>query len=81
MNKLNLNKKIKKEQGSVTLFVLVSMIFFMFVLVGMYVNTSNKVAKQEREVNKIQQSYEQVDINDIYNKKIEQKANNVKNKI
>ncbi len=76
MNKLNLNKKIKKEQGSVTLFVLVSMIFFMFVLVGMYVNTSNKVAKQEREVNKIQQSYEQVDINDIYNKKIEQKANN-----
>lgn len=76
MNKLNLNKKIKKEQGSVTLFVLVSMIFFMFVLVGMYVNTSNKVAKQEREVNKIQQSYEQVDVNDIYNKKIEQKANN-----
>ena len=76
MNKLNLNKKIKKEQGSVTLFVLVSMIFFMFVLVGMHVNTSNKVAKQEREVNKIQQSYEQVDINDIYNKKIEQKANN-----
>lgn len=73
MNKLNLNKKIKKEQGSVTLFVLVSMIFFMFVLVGMYVNTSNKVAKQEREVNKIQQSYEQTDINDIYNKKYEEK--------
>ena len=76
MNKLNLNKKIKKEQGSVTLFVLVSMLFFMFVLVGMYVNTSNKVAKQEREVNKIQQSYEQVDINDIYNKKIQEKDNN-----
>ncbi len=73
MNKLNLNKKIKKEQGSVTLFVLVSMLFFMFVLVGMYVNTSNKVAKQEREVNKIQQSYEQTDINDIYNKKYEEK--------
>lgn len=76
MNKLNLNKKIKKEQGSVTLFVLVSMIFFMFVLVGMYVNTSNKVAKQEREVNKIQQSYEQVNINDIYNKKYEEKNEN-----
>jgi len=73
MNKLNLNKKIKKEKGSVTLFVLVSMLFFMFVLVGMYVNTSNKVAKQEREVNKIQQSYEQTDINDIYNKKYEEK--------
>ena len=76
MNKLNLNKKIKKEQGSVTLFVLVSMLFFMFVLVGMYVNTSNKVAKQEREVNKIQQSYEQVDINDIYNKNIQEKDDN-----
>lgn len=76
MNKLNLNKKIKKEQGSVTLFVLVSMLFFMFVLVGMYVNTSNKVSKQEREVNKIQQSYEQVDINDIYNKKIQEKDDN-----
>ena len=76
MNKLNLNKKIKKEKGSVTLFVLVSMLFFMFVLVGMYVNTSNKVAKQEREVNKIQQSYEQVDINDIYNKKIKEKDYN-----
>ena len=76
MNKLNLNKKIKKEKGSVTLFVLVSMLFFMFVLVGMYVNTSNKVAKQEREVNKIKQSYEQVDINDIYNKKIQEKDDN-----
>ena len=76
MNKLNLNKKIKIEKGSVTLFVLVSMLFFMFVLVGMYVNTSNKVAKQEREVNKIQQSYEQVDINDIYNKKIQEKDDN-----
>lgn len=71
------NKKINKEQGSITVFVLISMLFFIIILVGLFTNISNKVAKQEREINRIQQSYRQEDINKIYNEKYEQKHNNI----
>lgn len=71
------NKKIQKEQGSITLFVLISMLFFMIILVGLFTNVSNKVSKQEKEINRIQQSYRQEDINEIYNEKYEQKHNNI----
>ncbi len=70
-------KKIKNEKGSITLFVLISMLFFVIILVGLFTNISNKVAKQEREINRIQQSYRQEDINKIYNEKYEQKHNNI----
>lgn len=70
-------KKIKNEKGSITLFVLISMLFFIIILVGLFTNISNKVAKQEREINRIQQSYRQEDINKIYNEKYEQKHNNI----
>ena len=60
--------KPKEEKGSTTMFVLISMMFFLIVLMGIYVNSSNKIQKQEVEIKKIQESYRQENINDIYNK-------------
>ena len=57
---------LKRENGSITLFVLVSMLFFIIVLMGIYVNTSNKIQKQEKEIQQIQKSYQKEDINSLY---------------
>lgn len=58
--------KLKKENGSITLFVLVSMLFFIIVLMGIFVNTNNKIQKQEKEIQQIQKSYQKEDINFLY---------------
>lgn len=60
--------KTKEEKGSITTFVLISMMFFLIVIMGLYINSSYKMQKQESEIKKIQKSYVQEDINDIYNK-------------
>ncbi len=65
--------KLKKENGSITLFVLVSMLFFIIVLMGIFVNTSNKIQKQEKEIQQIQRSYQKEDINSLYENIVEQK--------
>ncbi len=58
--------RIKDQTGSITLFVLVSMIFFTMIVTALYVNTNYKVQAQERETKKIQQTYQKEDINEIY---------------
>lgn len=65
--------ELKKENGSITLFVLVSMLFFIIVLMGIFVNTNNKIQKQEKEIQQIQRSYQKEDINSLYENIIEQK--------
>ena len=61
-----IRSKIKEQTGSVTIFVLVSIMFFVIVLVGLYVNSNYKIQKQQKEIEKIQQTYQKEDINDIY---------------
>ena len=63
---MKLKSKIKEQKGSITLFVIMSMLFFTIVVVAIYVNTSYKAQAQEREVKKIQQTYQKEDINEIY---------------
>lgn len=58
--------QIKSQKGSITLYVLISMMFFLFIILGIYINTSNKIQKQEKEIEKVQKEYEKEDINDIY---------------
>ncbi len=65
---MKLKLKIKEEKGSITLFVLTSIIFFVVVLVGLYVNSSYKIQKQQKEIQKIQNSYETENIDELYNK-------------
>ena len=63
---MKLKSKIKEQKGSITLFVLMSMLFFVIVVVAVYVNTNYKAQAQQRELEKIQQTYEKDDINEIY---------------
>lgn len=62
-------KSPKEEKGSVTLYVIISMMFFLIVVVGIYVSSTNKVQTQQKEIEKIQKSYETEDINTLYNEK------------
>lgn len=63
---MKIKSNIKKQQGSITLFVLMSMMFFIIVLVGIYVNSSYKIQKQQKEIEKIQQSYNIDNANELY---------------
>ena len=63
---MKIKSKIKEQKGSITLFVLTSMLFFVIVVVAVYVNTNYKAQEQQRELEKIQQTYQKEDINDIY---------------
>lgn len=63
-------KKINSEKGSITLYVLISMLFFVIVLVGLFVNSNYKIQQQERSVQKIQKGYEKSNIDDLYNEAI-----------
>ena len=63
---------MKNERGSVTLFVLISMIFFLVIAMTAYVSASNKLQGQNAEVEQIKAAYEQnIDSNSLlqlYNK-------------
>ena len=63
---MKLKSKIREQKGSITLYVLTSMLLFTVVILALYVNTSNKTQAQQRELEKIQQTYKQDDINEIY---------------
>ena len=73
-------QKIRQEKGSITLYVLISMFFFITVVLGIYFNSTSKVQKQNKEIEKIQKEYEKENINDIYektyNKYLENNNNN-----
>ena len=60
--------EIKQEKGSITLYVLISMIFFIVVILGIYLNSNSKTQKQNKEIQKIQKEYEKENINDVYQK-------------
>ena len=68
-NFLNINKKFKNNKGSITSFTLLSMMFFLIVVVAIYASVNTKIQKQQKELNSIQKSYEQEKIDDIYQKK------------
>ena len=62
---------IKNEKGSVTLFVLIAMIFFLIVTIGIYVNSQSKLQAQNAEVEQIKNNYQKNNYNEyldnIYN--------------
>lgn len=63
---------MKSERGSITLFVLISMIFFLVIAMTAYVSASSKLQGQNAEIEQIKAAYEQ-DLSDeallkLYNK-------------
>ena len=45
---MKIKSKIKEQKGSITIFVLISMIFFTIVVMALYVNSSYKVQAQQK---------------------------------
>ena len=54
----NQYSKFKEEHGSVTLFVLIAMIFFLIVTISIYVNSQSKLQAQNAEIEQIKKNYE-----------------------
>lgn len=67
---MKIKSNLKSQNGSITLFVLTSMLFLTIIAMSVYISSSNKVQAQQREVNRIQRSYEKQDINEIYEEHI-----------
>ena len=63
---MKIKSKIKEQKGSITIFVVISMIFFTIVVMALYVNSTYKVQAQQKEIEKIQKTYQKEDINQIY---------------
>ncbi len=66
-------KKNNKEKGSITLFVLIGIIFILIILGVIYFSRQNKSIAQEKEIRQIEKSYN-VNTNDLseeYNEIIE----------
>lgn len=64
-----MQKKIfKSEKGSITLFVLLAILFFLIVIFSLFMNSSNKNRIQLAELDKIKSQYEEPlnDIDNIY---------------
>ena len=49
--------KVESEKGSVTLYILVAMLFFLVILILTYSNQANKISDQRRQVEKIYEEY------------------------
>ena len=76
MNKLN----IKQEKGSITLFVLIAMMFFLMIVVGIYMQSQNKLQAQYSEIDAIKKNYESAsgigNEDNIYNELCSEDSNN-----
>ena len=70
---LNINKKFKNNKGSITSFTLLSMLFFLVVVIAIYASVNTKIQKQGKETKSVQDNYKQENIDDIYEKNIYQK--------
>ena len=72
-------KMIKNEKGSITLFVLLAILFFLIVIFSLFMTSSNKNRIQMSELDKMKQEYqESVDnINQIYQETLTENLSNM----
>ena len=67
---MELLKKFKKsEQGSVTIFVLSSLLVVLLTMIVIYGNMTNKLSSQAKQINKIQEEYSSQNSNDEMDEK------------
>lgn len=64
--KVNKNKR-KSEKGSITLFVVIAMMFFSIVLLMGFTGVKNKIAAQNKKIEVIQNEYQATDMDQKYN--------------
>lgn len=71
-------KFLNTENASITLFVLLAILFFMIVIFSLFVSSSNKEQSQISEIDKIKQEYEQSidNIDQIYQNTLNENSTN-----
>ena len=69
--------KLRSEKGSITLFVLTSMLFFVMIIFLLYSGMENKINAQKKELDIITKEYEQFNMEQEYNQAKERIARNV----
>ena len=69
-----MKKRIKEEVGSISLFVLISFIFFLIVCIFIYLNINNKKISQTEEIKQIEKNYEST--NEVLEEKYEKIVEN-----
>ena len=77
--KMPFNAKEKKfnkkgERGSVTIFVLIAMLFFLIVGIMLFTSNMNTQTSQKRDVAKIQNEYGKTDLDQVYEKEKQKQA-------
>lgn len=74
-----LKKFFKRENGAITLFVLLAMLFFIIVIFSVFMTSSNKNTSQISEIDKIKEEYQDsVDnIDQIYNETLTENLSNI----
>lgn len=48
---------MRNQKGSISMFVILSVLFLTFVLIGIYTSYANKLNSQEKQIGKIQDNY------------------------
>ena len=56
-NKIEINRKNRRERGSITVLVLSSLLFFIMFFMTMFMKNSNKISSQEKEIEEIEKAY------------------------
>lgn len=76
-----LKNLLSKENGAITLFVLLALLFFMIVILSLFLSSSNKNLSQASEIDKIQEEYaESVNhIDQIYDETVTKNLSNFLN--
>ena len=59
---------MKKERGSITLFVLIAMMFFLIILIGLYLNIMSKNQEVKNTIDRIEKEYslDEIDLDQVY---------------
>ena len=65
-NREELQNKLKNQAGSVTLFVLITMMFFLFVTLTWYTNAKNQLSEKKEQIKIIQNQYNSYDMEEQY---------------
>lgn len=73
--------KWKSEKGSITLFVILAGLFLIAVIFSLFMVSQNRKQAQEKEIQTITRQYQTngTDMNDLYEKTIENDQNNRNN--
>ena len=70
---------MKKEKGSITLFILIAILIFLIIVFAVFFNINSKKINQNAEIEKIQEDYSEDEnhIDEIYENEVQNLNNHI----